>query len=458
MYRVEDYISSGLDSKIVDPDGAIHENRLRAQKAKEKNTTPVLPSSLPSEGWTSSLQQLPPFNYGCLYAHLVTGLQVTGASGSCQAGAMKHKEAGYRLFKDNHVMMVRFNPANDNFCIFHAYVKPSFKNTGKYSTIVALAKSSGHVAGAKCNCKAGGGGCCKHVAALLYNILDYTELGLNEIPPDKTCTELPQQWHKPKNITYNGPALFSEIQFVHHVYGKRKAEECALRMEKLKKYRACPSNLSIVTEERIRKLCTSLEADSNAVPFTTVMRNNDYKPLSSSTSPFSASPSCASPSSPASPSTIEHNSISRGDSATSAATPEEKVWEEVNVTSDQAKHIESITRAQADSVEWHYERSIRITASFFGRVCRRLPTTTSDCLVNSIVNFKNYQSMPVACAWGKNNESKARDAYIENMKMTGHSNLEVFESGLVVNIKYSFLGASPDGVYMTQFQLILMDC
>ncbi len=66
-------------------------------------------------------------------------------------------------------------------------------------------------------CKAGGGGCCKHVAALLYNILDYTELGLNEIPPDKTCTELPQQWHKPKNITYNGPALFSEIQFVHHV-------------------------------------------------------------------------------------------------------------------------------------------------------------------------------------------------------------------------------------------------
>ncbi len=129
---------------------------------------------------------------------MVTGLQVTGASGSCQAGAMKHKEAGYRLFKDNHVMMVRFNPANDNFCIFHAYVKPSFKNTGKYSTIVALAKSSGHVAGAKCNCKAGGGGCCKHVAALLYNILDYTELGLNEIPPDKTCTELHNSGISPK--------------------------------------------------------------------------------------------------------------------------------------------------------------------------------------------------------------------------------------------------------------------
>ncbi len=70
MYRVQDYISSGLDGKIVDLDGGIHENRLRAQK--EKNKTPIIPTPLPAEGWTSSLRQLPPFNYGSLYAHLVT--------------------------------------------------------------------------------------------------------------------------------------------------------------------------------------------------------------------------------------------------------------------------------------------------------------------------------------------------------------------------------------------------
>jgi len=266
MYRVQDYISSGLDGKIVDPDGGIHENRLRAQK--EKNKTPIIPTPLPAEGWTSSLHQLPPFNYGSLYAHLVTDSltipnnQRSAANASYQAGAMKHKEQGYRLFRDNHVMMVRFNPADDNYCIFHAYVKPSFKCTGKYSVIIYLAKRSGCVTGAKCNCKAGAGGCCKHVAALLYSILDFTELGLKEIPQDKTCTEQPQNWHKPKNTAANGPALFSEIQFVHHVYGKRKAEDCALRIEKVKKYRACPPSLSIVTEERIRKLCTSLEANN----------------------------------------------------------------------------------------------------------------------------------------------------------------------------------------------------
>ncbi len=127
---------------------------------------------------------------------------------------MKHR----RLFRDNHVMMVRFNPTGiENDCLFHAFVKPSFKNTGKYSTTVSLGKLSGCVVSAQCDCKAGAGGCCKHVAALLYNIL---ELGLGGIPADESCTDQPQRWNKPKGAEPTAPVLFSEIQFVHHAYGK----------------------------------------------------------------------------------------------------------------------------------------------------------------------------------------------------------------------------------------------
>ena len=96
----------------MDPDGGVHANRLRAQK--EKESTGTIPIPLPSEGWTSNLCQLPPFNYSCLYAHLVMGSptipknQISAADTSYRAGAMKHKEAGYCLFRDNHVMMVRF--------------------------------------------------------------------------------------------------------------------------------------------------------------------------------------------------------------------------------------------------------------------------------------------------------------------------------------------------------------
>ena len=121
-----------------------------------------------SQGWTSSLQELPQFNYGCLYAHLVTNSkaiadnQRSAAVTDFRTGALKHKEEGYRLFRDNHVRTVRFHPGNttEDHCFFHAIIKPSFKTTGSYSTVVALSKISGYVVGARCKCKAGVGGCC----------------------------------------------------------------------------------------------------------------------------------------------------------------------------------------------------------------------------------------------------------------------------------------------------------
>ena len=64
--RVRDYVAAGLDHKLVDPDGGIHLRRLQAQNPQ---VVSPLPHTLPSDGWTSSLQQLPPFNYGCLFAH-----------------------------------------------------------------------------------------------------------------------------------------------------------------------------------------------------------------------------------------------------------------------------------------------------------------------------------------------------------------------------------------------------
>ena len=106
--------------------------------------------------------------------------------------------------------LVGFPPsfAIDSHCHFRGIVKPCFKTTGSYSTVAALSKISGYVLGAQCNCKAGAGGCCKHVAALLCNILDHVELGLAIIPEDKTCTDTPQQWSRPRNIPGDGPFCF----------------------------------------------------------------------------------------------------------------------------------------------------------------------------------------------------------------------------------------------------------
>ena len=39
------------------------------------------------------------------------------------------------------------------------------------------------------------GGCCKHVAALLFQLLDFIQLEATEVPDDLTCTKLLQKWH-----------------------------------------------------------------------------------------------------------------------------------------------------------------------------------------------------------------------------------------------------------------------
>ena len=42
VFRVCDYIAAGLDGKIVDPDGGIHEHRLIAQNADQISVPSVL--------------------------------------------------------------------------------------------------------------------------------------------------------------------------------------------------------------------------------------------------------------------------------------------------------------------------------------------------------------------------------------------------------------------------------
>ena len=73
-----------------------------------------------------------------------------------------------------------------------AKVSASMKSV-QYIVYVHLDQINGDVVHAKCNCKAGQGGCCKHVAALLYTPLDYVNIDIKEIPSDITCTKVGQK-------------------------------------------------------------------------------------------------------------------------------------------------------------------------------------------------------------------------------------------------------------------------
>jgi len=121
---------------------------------------------LQSQGWIVNIDQLQRMSPDHLFAHLISNSrtvalnQKSAATKKYQAGAMKHKEAGYRLFNDDHVKGVKFHPSSDNKCFLCALVQASFKTSTNYLISVCMNRLNGSVVEAWCECKAGARGCC----------------------------------------------------------------------------------------------------------------------------------------------------------------------------------------------------------------------------------------------------------------------------------------------------------
>ena len=171
IFRVKDYISSGLHMKVTDPDGGIHSigKKQFEGTANERDDNVV---EWPKKGWPLSLE---------IFSYLSGGRN----SEEKRQGSFKSKREGYALFKASHVLDVKFNSSNDDFCFFDARVKASMTRNKMYRTKVTQNKT-GEVVSAQCTCKAGANGYCKHVGALLYVMLDFSESGLGQIPPNTT--------------------------------------------------------------------------------------------------------------------------------------------------------------------------------------------------------------------------------------------------------------------------------
>lgn len=103
-------------------------------------------------------------------------------------------------------------------------------------------------------------------------------------------------------------------------------------------------------------------------------------------------------------------------------------------------NIENETRLQADSALWHELRRNMITASNFGKVCKRKNTISSAPLVSTML-YKYSLDHVSSIIHGKTNEPVALKQ-LENQE-----HVEVKKCGLFIDEQLFFLGASPDAVY-----------
>ena len=401
--------------------------------------------------WTRNLSKMPDFSHQNLEKYL---LSANSSIDHLPKGASRHKKLGYQLFKSGYVSGVLVKPdvrkGNDLQFLVRGKVNAQMKKSDY--TVYVHFDSSGEICHGHCECPAGKGGCCKHVAALLFQLLDYKELELNEVPVELSCTEKLQSWNVPKTDK-KGAVLFEDLLFEQADYRRDSAgRKRPFVKGKREDYKSAPSFAEKVTERDIKRLRGNLDSDQMALR--NVLDDNGCKPFDYEEYLNNI------------PSKIKlekkkkvllqlNKERVRVDilNQLKEFKPEplisltqkqhEFVQDCLKVTVDESYEIERNTRGQADCPEWFFHRRKRLTASNFGSVMNRRESIFPKAIVENIKTSNVNTRAPISCKWGKENEENALLKYYE----TRYNQVDLCQYvGFVVNPKWPWLGASPDAL------------
>lgn len=115
----------------------------------------------------------------------------------------------------------------------------------------------------------------------------------------------------------------------------------------------------------------------------------------------------------------------------------------IAVTKEEADYLEQSTVLQSESLLWFEHHKGRITASHFSSVFHTSLDSQFSSLISGILQQKPIPDVAVL-KWGGENEPLAKQQYIAALS-NSHFFFKVEQTGLCINLKYPYLGASPDG-------------
>ena len=400
--------------------------------------------------WTKNITDLPDITHEGLTAYFNAGVP-----------ANKHKVEGYGLYKDGYVkkMFVKPNFLNaENVLLF--LIKCSVTASMKkiiYKIDIHLCQKSGEILYGWCYCKAGDGGCCKHVSAALYQLVDYKLSGLKSIPDDKTCTDVLQQWNIPgerKNDT--------AIKYETLLFEKADVEKDLKRSRKRplvgtkRLYCATPDFArSGPSKEKLKSLHDELKTLNQGNYLSSLIEGNNFEKstfFSTSVSDIESQGIAANKSSTNTDILInlifEKFNFDNFDTSLLNESEIKFVKDHLPYNSFTLRNIEHTTKSQSDCDSWHSERHKRITASNFGRIVNRRKNVYPNSLLKTLLTREKFKSS--ACKWGLDNEKVVTSRY-ETLK-----NVNVTHCGLVINPRWPWLACSPDG--LVEQKAIEMKC
>lgn len=265
---------------------------------------------------------------------------------------------------------------------------------------------------------------CTHVSALLHALVSMTasqfQLHPKESPStalttdeeSQPVTSLPCQWKPPRKRKESTLPL-SEASFEKHEFSKEKR-----KVKLLEDFDPRPVGFRGHARERLPELLEKIRGEQLCV---SLLFDETFRF-------WDSSPSGTTPTPP--------------DDATLRRTVEE-FKASLNVSEQVIRKIENDTRQQRNSPLWYSVRRYRITASVFGNILRRKPSTPPDSLVLSILQPRVFTS--AAIEWGVQQEATAIQQYVTFQQCHGHSDTYASPCGFHVSKSLPYLGATPDG-------------
>ena len=402
--------------------------------------------------WSVSLKNMPKFSEVQLNEKLITNSSTMPDNKAPKA--YRNKLQGYKLWKEGYVSSVMVKPnvpaGNHELFLVKSNVSAAMKNQ-RYDVYVHLEHETGKANFAKCSCKAGQGGCCKHIAAMLYTLLDYCNLGLQYVPEDVSCTQVLQKWNAPgRKVTSNTAVKFTELEFERADYNRdqSKKRKRPVVTGSREGYCATPLFARNASSDDIEQLSAALEKAGKATLFVETLKGNQYKPcklFKTTCNVINAEKSIDSNADNASTKFTRIDVFASFPDKIDILGEEHlrmRIKERVGVTLDECRTIEKETQGQSDSKIWHLERSKRLTSSLFGRIINRRKAMEPKSLLGTIQKTGKAICTP-ALKWGRDKEKVALQQYLES-----HCDprMKVMECGLIINPRWPWLGASPDGL------------
>ena len=399
--------------------------------------------------WVSDLRGTPPFTFIQLYDYLVL-----------RTSKYKHiflKSTGYKklkafqFFYDGYIR--KMMTAKDGDCTFiDVRMKASMKNI-LYKVLVIL-DSSGNVSNAACTCPAGSGlggfGNCNHVGGVLFALEDFNRKGYQQCKEPVSCTSKLSAWNVPSSQSKSVSALpVDEMVLSKIKFGK---DNDTKYMPKCHFFDPRAPQDRKVNDKDLQQLRVNLAAHSSNSCFF-AFHDVPEDVLESTASLSITTTEVPSLSSSFQSSSVKLVNVDHSSDSVpfndfyDISTPDFKEMMDLYcndmhpLNQEEIEVIKYQTMGQASNNKWMQQRMYRITASNFYSAAANTVEPSSKL---KSMYYSQFSSPSVE--HGKFYEDHVKSLYLESMMDRGFANISVEDAGLIISSKFSFLGASLDGI------------